>query len=372
MRRLSQGTSSHSFVQFYDAYETSTHYALIMEQCEDDTLLGRLRRCVDERRQPFSEREALVVMAQLLRAVAAMHNAGVVHRDVKCENVLFARFPTAVGDALRLCDFGDAAWFHPATPAPFRGRAGTERYMAPEVLQGCYGPPADVFACGVIMHFILTAQLPFATQLATQRGKLDASLLRHLSPEAIELLLALLQRLPQARCTAAQAPESRWILAGADSASAVASTLDIGVAQRMRRYAQANPVKQSLLLRLAGTCSHEELRDLQRQFRCARRTALRGRKTLCASAMMASCCLCGMRSSCMLTCSQAPSHLDTPRLHGVPMNLRIRWLTLRRVALCWLSPTACQCLTHCPTARQVGAQAMTLHAGAWTQMRMAF
>jgi hypothetical protein len=111
-------------------------------------------------------------------------------------------------------------------------------------------------------------QLPFADEAATRRGNLDTSQLSGVSPEAVQLLLSVLQRVPQARCTAAQALNSAWIVRHEQHHATykLQSPLDVGVVRRMRRYSRYSKVKQQLLLRLADTASHRELKDLQRQF----------------------------------------------------------------------------------------------------------
>jgi serine/threonine protein kinase len=121
-------------------------------------------------------------------------------------------------------------------------------------------------------------QMPFPDERATRGGALNTDLLRHVSPRAVELLLSMLQRLPEARCSAAQALDSAWIVEGAHSTCEQESRgytppipgaptpLDVGIVQRMSRYARYSKVKQRLLLRLADSCSDRELIDLQRQF----------------------------------------------------------------------------------------------------------
>jgi serine/threonine protein kinase len=53
----------------------------------------------------------------------------------------------------------DAEFFQLHQTAPFRVKAGTRAYMAPEVLSGSYGFEADVFSCGVAMYFLLTGKV---------------------------------------------------------------------------------------------------------------------------------------------------------------------------------------------------------------------
>jgi serine/threonine protein kinase len=91
-------------------------------------------------------------LRQLATGLAALHRRGLVHRDLKPSNVI-------VGDDDRvvLLDFGLTV------PRGSRSYvAGSPSYMAPEVVEGSIGPAADMYAVGVILHEVLTGQLPAA------------------------------------------------------------------------------------------------------------------------------------------------------------------------------------------------------------------
>ena len=83
LTRLQRATATPELVQFYGAFEDDADVILVFEMCHGDSLLARLRAAVEAGR-PFSERATLAVMAQLLRAVVALHNNGIMHRDIKC------------------------------------------------------------------------------------------------------------------------------------------------------------------------------------------------------------------------------------------------------------------------------------------------
>jgi len=105
-------------------------------------------------RRPERKR-ALFVFRQLLSALAHMHAQGLVHRDVKPENIIVAGT-----DEARLVDFDLSGPALEAFKKPLR--VGTLPYLAPEqVLGQSPGPEADVYAAGVILYWILAGEHPF-------------------------------------------------------------------------------------------------------------------------------------------------------------------------------------------------------------------
>jgi tetratricopeptide (TPR) repeat protein len=136
---------------------------LTMELLAGETLAAKLRR-----EGAMSERQALPLLRQMVAALAAAHQAGVVHRDFKSGNVMIV--PRAGGPPrVVITDFGlarhappdsraTAITGSPATMAAF----GTPAYMAPEQIQGSrVGPAADIYALGVVLYEMLTGELPY-------------------------------------------------------------------------------------------------------------------------------------------------------------------------------------------------------------------
>lgn len=119
-------------------------------------------------------RQALLVFRQLLEALEHMHAQGLVHRDVKPENLLVCE----AGEA-RLLDFDLSGPAYERFPRPLR--VGTLPYLAPEqVLGQSPGPEADLYAAGVILYWILAGEHPFV-------GSPEEVLLGHLQKEVPRL-----------------------------------------------------------------------------------------------------------------------------------------------------------------------------------------
>ena len=153
----------------------------------------------------LSPRAAAAVGAQVAAALAAAHDAGVVHRDVAPGNVLVADSGTA-----KVTDFGISAW-RAATITSSGKVSGTAAYVSPEVANGAHATAAsDMFSLGATLFAAVEGEPPFG------KGDPDACLRRIRSARgdiatragALKPVLdALLQRDQEARPTAAQAKE---------------------------------------------------------------------------------------------------------------------------------------------------------------------
>jgi len=146
-------------VHVYDQGEHDGVAFLAMEYVPGRTLRDLMRE-----RGTLSPREALDVMEPVLDALGAAHAAGLVHRDVKPENVLLAD-----DGRLKVADFGLARAVNSATTSQTGLLLGTVAYLAPEqVERGLADARSDVYAAGVLLFEMLTGTKPFEGETAVQ------------------------------------------------------------------------------------------------------------------------------------------------------------------------------------------------------------
>jgi hypothetical protein len=151
-------------------------------------------------------RRAVALLAQVATALAYVHAAGVLHRDVKPENILITR--RAGQPWALLSDFGLARVAGARQLTRSTQLLGTPAYLAPELLAGRgYGAPVDVYALGVTAYELLTGRRPFdgAHPLAVMRAHLDDEVPRptDMAPDLWRLIRSCLAKRPEDRPTAA-------------------------------------------------------------------------------------------------------------------------------------------------------------------------
>src|SRR2546429_8598472 len=151
--RASRLSDSH-VAAVHDVLEERGEIFLVMEYVEGENLRNRLRR-------PISLQEFFDIATQCVEALAAAHARGIVHCDIKPENIML----TAAGQ-VKILDFGVAKHLPRSDQSSTVDRsgtmAGTPAYMSPEVLlERAPDGRADVFSLGVVFYEALTGHHPF-------------------------------------------------------------------------------------------------------------------------------------------------------------------------------------------------------------------
>ena len=228
--RAASALNHPNIVTIHDAGETPAGAHFIVQEFIE----GRTLRSLLEEPMPFAR--VVDIGRQVARALAAAHAAGIVHRDVKPENVMVR------GDGyVKVLDFGLARVADPAggshsthtneDTAPDT-LLGTTAYMSPEAAGASQaGPPADVFALGIVLYEMAAGRRPFVA--ATSIGVLAAIVAEHPLPLARvnpsipyvfdDLVLRMLAKEPDRRPAAGEVAELLTELQSSGSAIAAAA-----------------------------------------------------------------------------------------------------------------------------------------------------
>jgi beta-lactam-binding protein with PASTA domain len=198
-------------------YDQGRHLGLpylVMEYVQGKTLRDLLTQ-----RRRLNPVEACSILEQMLAAIAAAHRAGLVHRDVKPENVLVAEAPSGgpgnlVDAVVKVADFGLARAVE-ASGADDSGQLmATVAYVAPElVTDGHADARTDVYSAGIVLFEMLTGKVPFdgedPVEVAWQHVDNDvpapSTVVRGLPPALDDLVARATRRDPSARPTDAGA-----------------------------------------------------------------------------------------------------------------------------------------------------------------------
>uniref|UniRef100_A0A1Q3FI56 Putative catalytic domain of testis-specific serine/threonine kinase 4 n=1 Tax=Culex tarsalis TaxID=7177 RepID=A0A1Q3FI56_CULTA len=160
---LVRGLKHPNLIRFYECIETTMRFYIIMQYAENGSLLQLIRK---EKFLP--EKRAKSYFSQLINAVEYIHKMGVVHRDIKCENIVFDENFT-----LKLIDFGFARGnMQPVMaggkmkPVLSKTFCGSHAYASPEILKSIpYQPQlSDIWAVGVVLYTMVFGRLPFSNQ----------------------------------------------------------------------------------------------------------------------------------------------------------------------------------------------------------------
>jgi eukaryotic-like serine/threonine-protein kinase len=198
---LAREVSHQNLCPIYDIFHAEQAPAnflfLTMKLLPGETLAARLRRD-----KSISVPEGLAILKQMAAGLAALHAAGIIHRDIKPNNIML----DGAGSQVRLwiTDFGLARAYEADASLSGKGLvAGTPDYMAPELYQG--RPPSqasDLFALGMVLHETFIGQKPVPAADSSSMvvsSRLNSS---GMPPFCAQFIVGCLDRDPSRRCQA--------------------------------------------------------------------------------------------------------------------------------------------------------------------------
>jgi len=156
--RMHQTLKHPHVIELYEVFHEPHIVSLVMECC----LGGDLFDLIASHGAGLPEPGTARMQRHLLEALAFLHEHGVVHRDVKCENVLILEQGKPMEmSTFKLCDLGFAARLG-GDGQNLRTKLGSPDNVAPEIARGeAYGAPVDCWAAGVLLYMALAARPPF-------------------------------------------------------------------------------------------------------------------------------------------------------------------------------------------------------------------
>ena len=202
---LMRGLFHPSVTKILETFESEKYMLIIMEYISG----GNLQNFVKKRRK-LCEKTAKILFRQIIQGIKYIHSRGIVHRDIKLENILLD-----LNNIIKICDFGVGKLIKPSTI--LKDQCGTPVYMAPEIIkgEGYHGFPVDIWSAGVALYIMLSGSLPFNKD---KEHDLEFSILNNnlkeisdISEDANNLLKNILEKDPNKRFTANQILEHPWM-----------------------------------------------------------------------------------------------------------------------------------------------------------------
>lgn len=167
-----------NIVKVYDVSFGDKLQYIVMEYIDGITLKEYI-----EQQKVINWKEALHFTTQILRALQHAHDKGIVHRDVKPQNIMLLQ-----NGNIKVADFGIARFSRNETRTMTESAIGSVHYISPEQARGeITDEKADIYSVGVVLYEMLTGQLPFqsdnAVSVAIMQLQSDAKRPREINPD---------------------------------------------------------------------------------------------------------------------------------------------------------------------------------------------
>ena len=257
-----------SIMQIYEIFEDNINLYIVSEFCKG----GELFDIISDKGN-FTEKEACLIMQQLLSAVCYSHQNGIVHRDIKPENILLES--NSKDFTIKIVDWGSATKIKPKEKLETKN--GSPYYIAPEVLKGEYNEKCDIWSCGVILYILLCGYAPFFgesdeeifEQVLKCEYDFPAEEWDAVSNEAKNLIKKMIEKDPNKRISALEALQDDWFKINKTTAAAKDNKLITkNVINNMKKFKKNKKFEQAIITFIINQLIvKEDRKDLERQFK---------------------------------------------------------------------------------------------------------
>ncbi len=176
-----------NIVDIYDVGQDGDKHYIVMEYIRGVTLKDLLRR-----RGPIPFKESVWIMKQLSSALMEAHKNGIIHRDIKSQNIMIKDDGT-----VKIADFGIALAKGISNITSENSVVGSVHYLAPELSQGEQATmQSDIYSLGIVFYELITGKVPYegdtAVQIAVLHVRNDVPSIRELDnsiPQSVENII---------------------------------------------------------------------------------------------------------------------------------------------------------------------------------------
>ena len=255
-----------SIMQVFEVFEDNTNIYIVSEYCKG----GELFDIISEKGN-FSEKEACLIMQQLLSAICYSRQNGIVHRDLKPENILME--DKSHNLTIKIVDWGCATQIK--QKERLHETDGTSYYIAPEVLKGDYDEKCDIWSCGVILYILLCGYTPFFGEKDEEiyeqvlKGEYDFPKEEwdNVSQEAKNLIKKMIEKDPAKRISALEALQDDWFKINKEKKRGD-KVLAKNVLNNMKKFKKNKKFEKATISFIINQLVlKEERNDLERQFK---------------------------------------------------------------------------------------------------------
>lgn len=153
-------THHENLLKIYGIYETVRSVYLITDECKGgklhDKILEKIHNC-----ESYTEKNACEIFFQLMSGLSYLHNNGILHRNLKPDNLLYLKQENNSNqkNPLKIINFGLNQFYK--DEEKILPKTNSAYYIAPEVLEGNFNEKSDIWSAGAILFFLICGRPPF-------------------------------------------------------------------------------------------------------------------------------------------------------------------------------------------------------------------